>query len=106
MTKNEEFRLFTRASNLLYIKKRLKQPTYQEQGQFFKVILPQEKIAAEPIDAVYSLLHSEGAMAASSLAKRLGVHHNTILKYLNKLASDGKIKKRGTGKNTVYCISQ
>ena len=92
--------------NSLYSKKGLKQPIYQEQGRFFKIILPQEKSISEPADAVYSLLHSEGPMAASSLASRLGLHHNTILKYLKKMMSDGKIKKRGTGKNTVYCISQ
>ena len=92
--------------NALYRKKGLKQPIYYEQGRFFKTTLPQEKIVTEPEDTVYSLLHSEGAMAASSLATHLDVHHNTILKYLKKLISDGKVNRRGSGKNTVYYISQ
>lgn len=90
--------------NLLYSKKGLRKPACQEQGRFFRITLPQEKIVTGPVDAVYNLLYTEGEMAASNLASHLGVHHNTILKYLKKLASEGKIQKRGTGKNTVYSI--
>ena len=86
----------------LYQEKRLKKPAFLEHGQFFKAILPQEREYQNNVDRIYDIIKRSTGISASDIAKQMKLHHNTILRYLNQLIADGRIKKTGTGKNTIY----
>ncbi len=43
-----------------------------------------------------------GPMTAKDLASKVNIHHNTALKYLNKLITETKVKRKGSGRKTVY----
>ncbi|MBA7590523.1 hypothetical protein ES708_32647 [subsurface metagenome] len=86
----------------LYEEKRLKKPILLEHGQFFKAILPQEREYQDNVDRIYDIIKRSTGISASDIAKQMQLHHNTILRYLNQLIADEKIKKTGSGKKIVY----
>ena len=86
----------------LYEEKRLKKPAFWEQGQFFKAILPQEREYQNNVDRIYDIIKRSTGISASDIAKQMKLHHNTILRYLNQLIADGRIKKTGSGKKIIY----
>ena len=86
----------------LYEKKRLKKPAFLEHGQFFKAILPQEREYQNNVDRIYDIIKRSTGISASDIAKQMKLHHNTILRYLNQLIADGRIKKTGSGKKIIY----
>ena len=88
----------------LYGKKGLRRPTFSEQGQYFKAVLPQVFELESNQEKVFELLRSRDVASASQLAESLEIHHNTVLKILNQLIKAGKARKTGSGKNTRYKI--
>jgi len=54
------------------------------------------------VDRIYDIIKRSTGISASDIAKQMKLHHNTILRYLNQLIADGRIKKTGSGKNTIY----
>lgn len=86
----------------LYEEKRLKKPAFLEQGQFFKAILSQEREYQNNLDRIYNIIKRSTGISASDIAKKMKLHHNTILRYINQLIADGRIKKTGSGKNIIY----
>lgn len=88
--------------NELFHERNLKAPLYEEQGQFFRMILWQQKIESDVQEQIDSMLTLLGPLSARELAERLHIHHNTALKYLNKLIAETKVEKKGAGSKTVY----
>ena len=86
----------------LYKERQLKPPSFLEQGQFFKAILPQEKEYQSNLDRIYDIIKKTPGTSASHIAGQMGLHHNTILKYLNQLIAHGKIRKIGSGRRILY----
>ncbi|MCP4757300.1 MAG: hypothetical protein GY866_41080 [Proteobacteria bacterium] len=86
----------------LFEKRELKRPQFQEQGRFFKAILPQEKAYTTNEDKLCDIIGKVESTRASEMARQMNLHHNTILKYLNKLIGEGRIQKTGSGRNTLY----
>jgi predicted HTH transcriptional regulator len=91
--------------NELYIKRNLQAPLYQEQGNFFKTTLWQKKILADVKEEIEDIVISMGPTTAKEVANKLNIHHNTVLKYLKKLLSENKVKRKGSGRKTVYVPS-
>jgi ATP-dependent DNA helicase RecG len=86
----------------LFREKGLKKPEFMEQGQYFKAILSQEKESNNHQDLLLDLLRRNDNQSASELAKQMNLHHNTVLKHLNQLIAEDKIKKSGSGRKTSY----
>ena len=89
--------------NELCHEKGLPTPLYEEQGYFFRVTIWQNKVQeglAEQIE--YKLMMR--SMSASELSAELNIHHNTALKYLKILITQGRAVKRGSGARTRYDI--
>ncbi len=82
----------------------LQPPQYEEQAQFFRVIIWQKKIQEDLTGKIENMLISR-AMSASELSNGLNIHHNTALKYLKKLIVAGRVVKIGSGSRTKYIIS-
>ena len=88
----------------LYREKGLKQPEFSEQGRHFRAVLPQHSGSENNQERIYELLKEMGSAGASELAEQLHIHHNTVLKNLNRLMKDGKVQKVGSGKKVRYQI--
>ncbi len=88
--------------NELYKERNLQAPLYQEQGNFFKTTLWQKKILTDVKEELEDILKLWGPMTAKDLASKVNIHHNTALKYLNKLITETKVKRKGSGRKTVY----
>lgn len=86
----------------LFERKQLKKPLFFEQGQFFKAVLPQKIEHLNNTERIYDIIKVSSGIGAANIAIQMGLHHNTILKYLNNLMKNGKIKKIGSGKKIVY----
>ncbi|MBC8526813.1 MAG: putative DNA binding domain-containing protein [Candidatus Cloacimonetes bacterium] len=90
----------------LYKNKNLQNPEFYEQGNYFRVTLPQIKMAVSKEEIILEIIKSKQEVSASLLAKELNYHHNTILKYLHKLLEENKVIKMGKGKSSRYKINQ
>ncbi len=84
----------------------IKTPTFQEVGQFFKVMFFFQKELVDLEKEIEQLLHRQGSMSAAQLSAAVKTHHNTVLKYLKKLIAAGKVVKKGAGKKTTYQTSR
>ena len=89
----------------LYEDSNLDKPQFSENGQFFKIILPQTTLAKSLKDAVYSLIKKHKEITAFTLENELSIHRNTVLNYLKILIKENKIIKLGNGKDTIYKIN-
>ncbi len=85
---------------------KIKAPNFLELGQFFKVIFFLQKEQTDLEKEIEQLLYRQGRMGAAQLSDVVKTHHNTVLKYLKKLITAGKVVKKGAGKNTTYEIDQ
>lgn len=86
----------------LFERKQLKKPSFFEQGQFFKAVLPQEIEYKNNTERIYNMIKESSGIGTANIAKQIGLHHNSVLKHLNHLIANGKIKKIGSGKKIVY----
>jgi ATP-dependent DNA helicase RecG len=90
--------------NELCYEKGLQAPQYEEQAQFFRVTIWQNKIQVDLTGQIENKLMMR-AMSAAELSNELNIHHNTALKYLKKLITAGRAVKIGSGSRTKYSIS-
>jgi ATP-dependent DNA helicase RecG len=90
----------------LFIDSNLKAPVFFEQGNYFKVILPQITKENDLQEEIYQLIREYDTLSTSEIADKLGFHSNTILKYINKLVSQQKIFSTGLGRSRKYMVSQ
>lgn len=86
----------------LFERKQLKKPSFFEQGQFFKAVLPQEIEYKNNTERIYNMIKESSGIGTANIAKQMGLHHNSVLKHLNHLMANGKIKKIGSGKKILY----
>lgn len=88
----------------LYNQQNLLSPIFQEQGQYFKAILPQEYQKSTPADNLLSYMTMKPEVQIQDLVEKTGLHKNTILYHLRALIAQEKIDRKGKGRNTKYLI--
>jgi predicted HTH transcriptional regulator len=88
----------------LFSEDNLKPPVFEEQGRYFKAILPQEKYTITLTEKIYNIVWAKRQINMSQLIDDIDLHKNTILYHLNILIKSKKIARKGKGKNTFYVI--
>ena len=80
------------------------EPEFEKVGRFFfKVILRRRIQKLSDLEkAILDYLEIVKTAKSRDIAKKLDVHPNTILNYMNKLQQKGPIKKIGRGPNMQY----
>ena len=81
----------------------LPEPEFEEVGRFFRVTIKRRMQDLQEIEkAILDYLENVKEAKSRDIAKKLEVHPNTILNYMNRLQQKGLIEKTGRGPNVQY----
>jgi predicted HTH transcriptional regulator len=81
----------------------LNPPEFAEQAVYFRVILKYRASLPVDLQVVFKLLHAV-PLSSSEIARKTGLHQNTVIIKLKQLAAQGLVQKTGAGRKVRYAV--